>query len=71
MISYLRHVAELLFSTMLSFNDHEKCNAHTKASARRTARNGTEFSWTKRIERSIVSTPVDVYFDRCRNAATQ
>src|SRR6266478_2989598 len=38
-----RHVAELLFSTMLSFNDHEKCNAHTKAGAQRTVRKVTEF----------------------------
>src|SRR2546423_6819158 len=30
-----RHVAELVFSTMLSFNDHEKRKAHTKAGARR------------------------------------
>jgi hypothetical protein len=35
---------------MLSFDEHEKSNAHTKASAGRTVRKVAEFSWTQRIE---------------------
>jgi hypothetical protein len=35
---------------MLSFDEHDKSNAHTKASAGRTVRKVAEFSWTQRIE---------------------